>query len=204
MTHHLIVFAVLSCLCSFSFASTSTNLGLIHGSLANITLPRFQNVNTEYELANTEIILSPGNRKAYPTRNGEFIFTDVTEGNYRIDVLSLNNYYEPMYVHVNSRGDVSGFYVNQQNKRKETLPYPFIISSRSHLPYFEIEEEFNIFNMAKSGYGIMIGLMILMMFCAKNMPNMDEMEEMNRAPEPAVEEQSRTQNQPLTRGGRRQ
>ena len=36
----------------------------------------------------------------------------------------------------------------------------------------KIEEEFNIFNMAKSGYGIMIGLMILMMFCAKNMPNM--------------------------------
>ena len=29
--------------------------------------------------------------------------------------------------------------------------------------------------MAKSGYGLMIGMMILMMFCAKNMPSMGKL-----------------------------
>jgi len=204
MTHHLIAFAILGCLSSFSFASTSTDLREIKGSLYNITLSRFQNVHTEYELANTEIVLSPGNKKVYPTKNGEFFFTDVPAGEYRIDVFSLNNFYEPVYVTVPSRGTIEGYHANQQYRKREYLQYPFVISSKGHLPYFEIEEEFNIFNMAKSGYGIMIGLMILMMFCAKNMPSMDEMEDMNRAPEQGVEDQPRTQNQPLTRGGRRQ
>jgi hypothetical protein len=59
------------------------------------------------------------------------------------------------------------------------------LASRGGINYFEvhhiflykllkykIEEDFNILSMAKSGYGLMIGMMILMMFCAKNMPSM--------------------------------
>ena len=69
--------------------------------------------------------------------------------------------------------------------------------------------------MAKSGYGLMIGMMILMMFCAKNMPSMgkiypsfifiktDEMEDMQKPQEPEVEAERRPQQQAVRADRRR-
>jgi len=90
-----------------------------------------------------------------------------------------------VYIDVTPRG-IDAYVINYQAKRKETVQTkPFVLPARGAINYFEvhniflpkiikckIEEEFNILSMAKSGYGLMIGMMILMMFCAKNMPSM--------------------------------
>lgn len=87
-----------------------------------------------------------------------------------------------------SRIDVIGYSYNPMLKKKNQLEHPFRIPSAGPAAYFEvskskmniilqIKEEFSILSMAKSGYGIMIMVTVLMLWCAKKMPSMGKLSE---------------------------
>ncbi|KAG0014094.1 hypothetical protein BGZ80_010655 [Entomortierella chlamydospora] len=131
----------------------------------------------------TRVILSGGQYTATITRDGRFVFPDVGEGSYLLQVQNPQYIYPTIKLIVtgkDSRAHVVNIGTDWSNN-DNALQLPLVLTPRAPVSYFVPREGFKISHLFANPMMLMMGFSLLMLFVMpKLMANMDPeaMEEM--------------------------
>ncbi len=153
-------------------ASTALGLSGYIYPAANNTVP----VN------NLKVFLN-GKNEARINKKGYFFFEDLPQGKYLLTVPSPAHTFPTYEVEV-FPSDVKAFQIDEKERFYIPSNVPLEIFDKGGKQYFEIKEPFNIQSFIKSPYGIMILVTVGLILCMKNMPNMEELQNADRAQRP--------------------
>ncbi|GAB5585990.1 ER membrane protein complex subunit 7 [Umbelopsis nana] len=132
------------------------------------------------------VLLNGGEYTALVQKDGKFIFPDVGDGNYFLEVQSVNYVFPKIRVDIQGE-TVKGAYSALGSEWATTgyeLAHPFALKAKANAEYFLKREGFNVMNMFKNPMMLMMGLSAIMLFALPKMMaqiNPEDMEEFNKA-----------------------
>ncbi|KAF9946351.1 hypothetical protein BGZ65_009808, partial [Modicella reniformis] len=138
----------------------------------------------------TRVILSGGQYSAMITRDGKFVFPDVPEGSYLLEVQNPQYIYPTVKLTVNGK-DSKAHLVSlgaDWSNNDNIMQFPLTLTPRGPSTYFIPREGFKISHLFANPMMLMMGFSVVMLFIMpKLMANMDPaaMEEMQGMQEAA-------------------
>jgi len=145
------------------------------------------NANFQKMVSETKALLNFGEFSTYVQKSGAFQFNNIPNGIYHLTL--KNSFFDyPTYQVKVDDGRYKVFAFNMTSRHKHVVDSPINVIPQARTQYFDIREPFDIGSILKSPFGMIIGFTVLMMFCMKNMPDMDELQgadEPSQAQQPA-------------------
>ncbi|CAM0135778.1 unnamed protein product [Umbelopsis sp. WA50703] len=130
-------------------------------------------------------LLNGGEYSTLIRKNGKFVFPDVPNGSYFLEIQSVNYIFPKLRVDINDDG-VKGAYSVLGSEWDSTgyeVAYPFVLKAKAETEYF-MAKGFNVMNMFKNPMLIMMGVSAVMLFAMPKMManiNPEDMEDFNKA-----------------------
>ncbi|KAI1306745.1 hypothetical protein EDD11_004671 [Mortierella claussenii] len=162
-----------------SLSATTTSAAQISGTLLGTT----DNSHPRDLSVKTRVTLSGGEHSVLIAKDGRFVFPNVPEGSYLLEVQSPQYIYPTVKLVVTDKEpkahlvSLGADWSNNDN----ALPFPLTLSPRAPASYFIPREGFKLSHLFANPMMLMMGFSVLMLFLMpKLMANMDPeaMEEM--------------------------
>ena len=119
----------------------------------------------------TTIEVNNGHYSASVAQSGAFSVEVPVSGTYRLDVLNVSYYFEPVVVEVSEQAEptsknIKAFLWNLRNGKDSNvrLAYPLHLEPSARNGYFEEEVPFNVSKYAMHPMVLMVGVMVVMKF----------------------------------------